>query len=201
MTFLLLTLNLIVILTSFNHYEGAPLKVDVVHGLMSLYNSTGGAKSWIKNKNWGTAVSYCDWEGITCSGSTFALNQDAGGLFGHIPTEIGYLGGAITGLELNRNTLFSSIPSQIGLLTHLIKLDVQENTLNGTLPTSLASLSNLKMFWIIGNQITGTVDISLKPVLDNCAAYQPVGCRMSGNPFKCPVPSWVPVQCGMGCIN
>eukprot|EP01124_Arcella_intermedia_P006906 TRINITY_DN14180_c0_g1_i1.p1 TRINITY_DN14180_c0_g1~~TRINITY_DN14180_c0_g1_i1.p1 ORF type:complete len:199 (-),score=25.74 TRINITY_DN14180_c0_g1_i1:105-701(-) len=185
------------------HFSSAD---NVYEGLMSLYNATGGnhqpASLWIHNKNWGSALHYCKWEGIYCDSTYhFALNQSAGGLVGTIPTGIAFLGSYVTSLRLHRNQLSGSIPTQIGVLTGLMELDVQENIISGTLPTTLSKLGKLDMFWIVGNQIGGILDPVLAPVLSNCAKNQPVGCRMSGNPFKCPVPGWVPVQCGVGCIN
>jgi len=176
---------------------------EVRNGLMALYNATGGPKGhWIHGKLWGTTASYCLWEGITCFDEDFIeLDQDAGGLLGHLPNEIGLLGEHIIKLHLKRNTLSGPLPSTIGLMHNLVMFDIQQNAFNGTIPEEFSGLRKLQMFWIIGNRLTGSVHESLKPVLDRCAAFQPLGCRMAGNLFSCPVPWWIPPECDYGCVG
>jgi len=174
-------------------------------GLLALYNSNGGYEVpslWIHNKGWGSAGHFCTWEGVYCDvhGFIATLDQNAGGLLGTIPPQIGLLADAIGSIQLNRNTIRGTIPPEIGRLTQLVQLDLQQNQIVGTIPSSIANLTKLQMFWVSYNQMTGSVDLSMKPVLDQCAAYQPLGCRMTGNPFKCPIPGWVPVECNMLCV-
>jgi len=179
---------------------------DVKEGLMALYNSTGGNATpplWIHNKNWGSPGSYCTWEGITCDTSGFivTLDQNAGGLFGVIPPEIGLLGDMIGALQMNRNTLTGTLPRELSRLTKLRQLDVQQNQISGTIPIDVANLTQVQMFWVSYNRLTGTVYPVMKAFLDRCAAYQPLGCRLQGNLFTCPTPTWVPVECNMLCVG
>jgi len=205
----LIRLLLVIIAINIVFVRSSTAEDDIRRGLIALYNSTGGNQRpplWIHGRSWGTDPDYCNWEGITCispapNPRVFVLNQDAGGLAGYIPSQIGLLGKYVQSLQLNRNTIVGSLPSTISQLINLVQLDVQQNSLNGTIPTTFASMNNLQMFWIAGNHITGTVGVALQPVLVQCAAHQPLGCRMAGNPFTCPVPNWVPQECGMGCMN
>jgi len=179
---------------------------DIREGLMSLYNSTGGLESpplWIHNRLWGSDADYCQWEGVTCDGSGFivTLDQDAAGLYGTLPAGIGLIGDMIGSLQMNRNTLYGSLPPEISQLSNLRQLDVQQNKLTGTVPSSYANLTKLEMFWVSYNRLSGSVGLELEPLLDRCAAYQPLGCRMQGNDWHCPTPPWVPVECSMLCVG
>jgi len=200
MKFFLLLLSLVALSICYNS------TVDdnqVRKALMALYDATGGPKNlWIHGRSWGSPASFCLWEGIKClPNGRLEVDQDAGGLYGTIPREIGLLADRVESLHLKRNNLYGSLPPEIGKLRFLRLLDIQQNTVTGSIPNDFQHLYDLEMLWIEGNRITGTVDVSLKSLLDRCAAYQPLGCRMGGNLFRCPNPTWVPVQCNMQCIN
>eukprot|EP00977_Amphora_coffeiformis_P007910 scaffold1771_cov172-Amphora_coffeaeformis.AAC.3 len=79
------------------------------------------------------------------------------GLVGGLPSEIG----GLTELQIldirNNINLGSTIPTELGLLTNLVRVEVKRSSLEGTLPTELGELSNLQVFLIESNPITGTV--------------------------------------------
>ncbi|MBO1347718.1 MAG: putative Ig domain-containing protein [Hormoscilla sp. GUM202] len=52
----------------------------------------------------------------------------------------------MTAIELNKNDLSGTIPTELGDLSHLQKLRLQNNSLSGTVPEELDSLSNLQSF-------------------------------------------------------
>ena len=102
-------------------------------------------------------------------GLYLGFNQMAGS----IPSELGLL----THLEeliLASSVLTSTIPSDLGLLTKLDHLELQENELTGELPAELGSLSDsLTEFRMDDNDaLEGPVPFSLcdVPILDyDCA--------------------------------
>jgi hypothetical protein len=58
-------------------------------------------------------------------------------------------------LELNSNCLFGSLPSQIGLLTNIQKLNLEDNGINGFVPDELfnmSSLTHLNLAWQYENE-------------------------------------------------
>jgi hypothetical protein len=58
-------------------------------------------------------------------------------------------------LELNSNCLLGSLPSQIGLLTNIQKLNLEDNGINGYVPDELfnmSSLTHLNLAWQYGNE-------------------------------------------------
>jgi len=80
-----------------------------------------------------------------------------------IPSEIGKLHNLIR-LELDRNGgLYDTIPTEIGLLTHLewFTTGLQQNELKGTLPTELGNLSSLEVLAIDHGRLTGAIPSEL----------------------------------------
>ena len=82
----------------------------------------------------------CKWAGVTCNDQK------------HV-TEINWA----------RQELQGTIPAELGLLSHLEKLDVAQNNLKGTLDP-LYSLTKLKHAYLFENYLTGT----LSEKLENC---------------------------------
>ena len=79
--------------------------------LIALYDATNGA-NWFFNSGWlVTGSDECNWYGVTCNGS-----------------------GTVTELALTSNKLDGTIPSDIGLLTELGKLDIDDSLLSYLLP-------------------------------------------------------------------
>ncbi|CAB9511229.1 expressed unknown protein [Seminavis robusta] len=64
--------------------------------------------------------------------------------------------------RLARNRFYSTIPTEIGLLTSLQSIDLQLNFLLGSIPPELENLSDLKFFSVSTNpELTGTMPSSL----------------------------------------
>jgi len=66
---------------------------------------------------------------------------------------------SISGSETR--TLGGSLPTQIGLLSNLIELELVDANLTGTLPTQLGLLSNLQKLYLPANKFGGTIPTQL----------------------------------------
>lgn len=59
-------------------------------------------------------------------------------------------------LDLSSNKLAGSIPSELGLLSQLTRLDVRQNYLQGPLPITLQNLTQLQVVYFSSNQQLST---------------------------------------------
>eukprot|EP00568_Trieres_chinensis_P016852 CAMPEP_0183326746 /NCGR_PEP_ID=MMETSP0160_2-20130417/83021_1 /TAXON_ID=2839 ORGANISM="Odontella Sinensis, Strain Grunow 1884" /NCGR_SAMPLE_ID=MMETSP0160_2 /ASSEMBLY_ACC=CAM_ASM_000250 /LENGTH=454 /DNA_ID=CAMNT_0025494797 /DNA_START=44 /DNA_END=1405 /DNA_ORIENTATION=+ len=91
---------------------------------------TGGTDAWL------TQVSECEWGGLVC--------HDSGELKGHLDR-----------IDFERNNLKGTIPTEIGLLSHLRFLHLEVGELRGTIPTELGALSSLLHIDFNYNELTG----------------------------------------------
>lgn len=73
-------------------------------------------------------------------------------LTGTIPTDIGLLT-HLTHFDVGRLRLDGTIPSEMGRLTKLTSLRVQHNFLSGSVPNELGSLPNLQDLDLSGNNL------------------------------------------------
>eukprot|EP00549_Striatella_unipunctata_P013252 CAMPEP_0118712216 /NCGR_PEP_ID=MMETSP0800-20121206/24645_1 /TAXON_ID=210618 ORGANISM="Striatella unipunctata, Strain CCMP2910" /NCGR_SAMPLE_ID=MMETSP0800 /ASSEMBLY_ACC=CAM_ASM_000638 /LENGTH=204 /DNA_ID=CAMNT_0006617147 /DNA_START=1 /DNA_END=615 /DNA_ORIENTATION=+ len=80
---------------------------------------------------------------------------------GKIPTEIGYLE-RIVKIECNRVDLSGTIPTEVGLLTSLEKMFLSKAHVTGTLPTELGRMVSLVMLFLVNNDLQGTIPIELE---------------------------------------
>ncbi len=97
--------------------------------LVALYNATDGA-NWTDNTGW-LSDPVSSWFGVT-------VEEDR-----------------VTRIDLNRNQLSGTIPSELGDLTNLIQLDLFQNQLTGTIPPALGNLANLTQLYLYNNDLTG----------------------------------------------
>lgn len=72
----------------------------------------------------------------------------------------------IKSITLNAKGLTGSLPSNIGNLGELNKLELYSNQLSGSLPTSLENLTKLKQLFLGGNQFSGALPAGLKNAPD-----------------------------------
>ncbi|MEN8218853.1 MAG: Calx-beta domain-containing protein, partial [Pseudomonadota bacterium] len=77
-------------------------------------------------------------------------------LTGSIPTEMGNLSN-LTRLDLGDNSLTGSIPTEMGNLTNLTELSLSDNSLTGSIPTEMGNLTNLTELSLSDNSLTGTI--------------------------------------------
>jgi len=122
-----------------------PARKEQREVLVALYYQTGGAQGlWRADENWGEDTDPCwdQWYGVTCDEH-----------------------GHIISLELTDNGLVGTLPSNLGRLTSLLKLDlsttapeyhahpnVYRNRLSGPLP-SLVDAARIEEIEISGNEI------------------------------------------------
>lgn len=100
--------------------------VDVVQedceALVALYHSTNGESWTLPDNNWLQTNTICGWKDnsekgiVACSGTR------------------------VTGLDLQSSGLSGSLPSELGNLAQLSKVDLYNNKLSGPLPASLTKL-------------------------------------------------------------
>jgi Leucine-rich repeat (LRR) protein len=110
---------------------------------------------------------------ISSSKSLIELNLGYNALTGIIPTMPTTLS---TSLNLSRNHLSGSIPSDLSYLSELEILDLSYNHLSGEVPSSLGSLQSLEQLVLSYNNLSGSVptfrqqvaiDINGNPDLEN----------------------------------
>lgn len=74
-------------------------------------------------------------------------------LEGTIPSSIGEIT-TLQKIQLASNQLDGTIPSELAQLKNITILELQFNSLSGTIPTEFDALKNLEVFNISGNNIT-----------------------------------------------
>ncbi len=148
----------------------APLNQADYDALRDLYQNTGGA-NWTNNTGWvdhdfssntppeSSVVE--GWFGITVANDRVTEiilgdNQLTGG----IPTSLGNLAN-LERLQLNNNQLSGPIPTELGQLIGLSRLDLTSNQLTGEIPASLGNLVNLGLLQLAFNTLTGEIPASL----------------------------------------
>eukprot|EP00536_Pseudo-nitzschia_multiseries_P018701 jgi/Psemu1/229999/e_gw1.2939.3.1 len=107
---------------------------------------------------WISVEQQCRWENIACNeGSVETLAVRSKDLTGTIPTAVGLLTGLRRMDYADNNGLSGTIPSEIGLLTNLKGLDIDNNKLTGTIPRHLGQLVNMIELDLDKNELTGTI--------------------------------------------
>ena len=151
--------------------------------LVALYNATDG-DNWTNNTNWLSDLPIGDWFGITTNadGRVTAVELSDNLLDNTLPNEIGDLSELRT-LDLWRNRhegdngsyasglahsdvgwdggLGGAIPSSIGNLSKLEKLNLGINFFTGSIPTSLGNLVNLRELALYWNDLSGSIPSAL----------------------------------------
>ena len=116
--------------------------------------------------NWGNDnKTMADWDGVGLGNSNGVtrvteLRFSNRGLTGSIPEELGMLS-ALVRLELEKNQLTGTIPTELGNLSALVRLQLDKNQLTGTIPTELGNLSALVRLQLYNNQLTGSIPENL----------------------------------------
>ncbi|XP_060670989.1 putative receptor-like protein kinase At3g47110 [Ziziphus jujuba] len=82
-------------------------------------------------------------------------------LNGTIPREVIGLKYLSLSLNLSRNNLSGSLPSEVGKMKFLVELDLSQNQLSGNIPNSLGDCINLVCLYIDHNSFEGEIPKSL----------------------------------------
>lgn len=153
-----------------------PVPLASLHrtALLALWKAMGGSKwiypNTIKGARWdfttGSSGDPCleGWAGVTCACSA---------------QESVIMGLSLKGMTTTTPSGLYSLPSEIGLLTDLVSLDVSSNSLSGAIPSSLSSCLALHTLNLGGNQFVGTVP-DLSP-LKNLVYFSVASSQLSGN--------------------
>ena len=129
--------------------------------LFAIYNATDGP-NWANNTNWLSDRPIGEWYGVStdANGRVVDLSLRENELTGEIPTELGSLSN-LQRLDLAGNQLTGEIPTELGSLSDLQGLSLFYNQLTGEIPLELGSLSNLQWLDLTGNQLMGEIPTEL----------------------------------------
>ncbi len=129
--------------------------------LEELYRSAGGP-DWVRSGGWLTDAPLARWHGVEtdAAGSVIGLRLRSNGLTGSLPVELAQLP-ELSVLDLAGNELEGRIPSALGDITRLERLNLASNRLSGSIPPSLAQLSELRHLALGGNGLSGAVPSEL----------------------------------------
>ena len=126
--------------------------------LLDLYTATNGL-AW--NVQWDLEKPVDTWYGITVENNNVTgINLLFNNLNGMLPSSLGNLKN-LKKLELSFNPVSGAIPSELGNLSKLEVLAINGTAVSGNIPESLGRLSNLKQLHLSSNQLSGTVPESL----------------------------------------
>jgi Leucine-rich repeat (LRR) protein len=128
--------------------------------LVDLYNSTDGPH-WTRSTNWLTTAPLRKWYRVaTGKHRVISIRLSSNNLSGNIPSSLGNLTN-LSRLELGNNQLSGSIPTALGNLTNLDFLTLNNNQLSGSIPTALGNLTNLDYLALNNNQLSGNIPAEL----------------------------------------
>ncbi len=136
--------------------------------LIALYEATDGP-NWVNNENWLSNAPLGEWYGVDTDASGRVVQLDlsgtwddearrevAHGLRGAIPSEIGKLI-RLERLELGMNSLTGPIPVELGELASLERLILNSNDLSGPIPAELGAATSLTTLDLGYNSLSGPI--------------------------------------------
>ena len=125
--------------------------------LVAFYNATDGS-NWPINWYWLNNEPVGNWYGVTTddSGSVTHLNLQRNNLNGSLPSQLGNLKN-LRQLYLPYNNLTGPIPAELGKLSKLTNLVLTGNKLSGSIPSELGQLTNLEIMELRVNSFSGSI--------------------------------------------
>ena len=156
--------------------SGTDLQADCAV-LETLYDDTGGA-NWADSTNWKSANSLDTWHGVdTENGRVSSINLARNQLTGTIPSDLNNLAGLVT-LDLGVNSLSGGIPD-LSSLDSLRDLYLLHNKLSGSIP-DLSGLDKLTQIVLEGNSLDGTIASAGLDSMDSAVWVYLADNRLSG---------------------
>ncbi|XP_010547527.1 PREDICTED: probable LRR receptor-like serine/threonine-protein kinase At4g37250 [Tarenaya hassleriana] len=107
-------------------------------------------------------ITPCSWHGVTCDNSSHvtALSLPSSSLLGSVPSDLGTLP-ALQRLDLSNNSINGSLPVSLFNATELRFLDLSNNLISGELPVSFGGLQNLQVLNLSDNALVGKLPASI----------------------------------------
>lgn len=108
--------------------------------------------SWVE-----TDPTPCHWSGVVCARARVtSLFLPGKGLAGYIPSELGLLS-SLRRLDLSGNNLSRPLPSHLFNATALVSVDLSNNSLSGPVPDQIRALKNLSHLDLSSNLFNGSL--------------------------------------------
>lgn len=114
--------------------------------------------------SWNESFHFCEWSGVTCGRRhqrVVELDLHSYKLVGGLSPSIGNLS-FLRLLNLENNSLSSSIPGELGHLFRLQMLRLGNNSFSGEIPANISSCANLIALRLEGNNLTGKLPEQLE---------------------------------------
>ena len=107
--------------------------------------------------NWFTGNPLGDWKHVTVLGGRVTeLNMDSIGLTGKVPSALGNLTG-LQKLNFSNNPQLGGLPSTLGRLAQLTELNLSNSGFSDAIPAELGNASNLEKVYLNNNALTGSI--------------------------------------------
>ncbi|XP_010558914.1 PREDICTED: probable LRR receptor-like serine/threonine-protein kinase At4g37250 [Tarenaya hassleriana] len=137
------------------------LNTDGVLLLSFRYSVVDDPLSVLRNWNYDD-VTPCSWHGVTCDNSSHvtALSLPSSSLSGSIPSDLGTLP-ALQRLDLSNNSINGSLPVALFNASELRFLDLSNNLISGDFPASFGGLHNLQVLNLSDNALSGMLPESV----------------------------------------
>jgi hypothetical protein len=152
--------------------------------LTLFFHAVKGGKSMREEGRWlDEYTDYCDWSGITCG-----VDVDGQPYSDYVLVD--YEGSSpppddtVTKIELQKQHLSGTLPTELAMLDHLQILDLSTNRLRGTIPENYVYLTQLRALDFSYNTLTGSIPADLGV---NCVYMEAVS--LTSNHLSGPLPS------------
>ncbi|XP_054813389.1 LRR receptor-like serine/threonine-protein kinase EFR [Prosopis cineraria] len=125
--------------------------------------------------DWTNSSSICNWLGVTCDynyGTVRILDLSEMSLKGTLPSQIGNLSFLVK-LDLHSNNFYGELPKELFQLRKLKILNLSYNAFNGVIPTWIGSLSALQHLILNNNSFDGVIPSSIS----NLSKLESLECR------------------------
>ena len=126
--------------------------------LALLYYATNG-ENWKDQEGFLSAEQVCFWGSVGCRGDPLRVSRielEKNDLMGSLPTELGLLS-EITQLSFDDNMLTGVVPTEIFGFPNMIEFNLKANSFVGGIPTEVGSMTLLQKLELHQNEFTGPI--------------------------------------------